>query len=365
MEGSRDWAGLVIDILECISGRLIDPKDFVRFRAVCPQWRDSIPVADSRFVPWILKTEEIGRSGNIEFYSLGSGELHKKHVPALKAKRTRIAGSGAGLLIGVDLEDDLTAVLVNPLTGDSSVLPCLPEWCRDCTTYGFVTDPKVTGEEDVFVVIYSWWWPVGLERRDLVALWRLGDASGWATIPSQRFWPMMPQHRSRLAKHGPRMLEDELATAATNGGANVGKAVHDMESAYIEHKGQVHFLYRHEIYTAHLPQVTFELDGLLGDNTALVDWASVPYLHDKVILQSRDITQFYCLPASDDLARLGLSKNCIYFLSHLAVGGEDYYLFKWNLHERVATTVKKIPGLWEWVPGKWFLPTLRKCSRKA
>nr|CAB3473369.1 unnamed protein product [Digitaria exilis] len=216
MEGySRDWAGLVVDILECISGRRTDPKDFVRFRAVCPQWRDSIPITYARFAPWILNNAEVHGPGDIQLYSLGTGKIHKKHVPALEGKTTRIAGLGAGLLIGIDCDDELSAVLVNPLTGDSNALPRLPEWCqchRDYLIHGFVMDPKVTGEKDVFVVIYGYRWPVGDERLGHIALWRLGDADGWATIPSQRFWPMMPQYMSRLSKHGPRMLEEKMAT---------------------------------------------------------------------------------------------------------------------------------------------------------
>nr|CAB3473371.1 unnamed protein product [Digitaria exilis] len=95
MEGySRDWAGLVVDILECISSRLTDPNDFVSFRAVCPQWRDSIPITHARFSPWILNNDKVHGSGDIQFYSLGSGEIHKKHVPALEGKATRIAGGG-------------------------------------------------------------------------------------------------------------------------------------------------------------------------------------------------------------------------------------------------------------------------------
>nr|CAB3473368.1 unnamed protein product [Digitaria exilis] len=161
MVGSgRNWAGLIVDILECISGRLTDPTDFVRFCAVCLQWRDSIPVTHARFSPWILKSEEIGGSGDIHFYSLESGKLHK-----MLGKRTRLAGFGAGLLIGVDCDDELSAMLMNPLTGDSSTLPRLAEWCLNCHTNGFITDPKVTGEDDVFVVIYGSFWPAEVERH--------------------------------------------------------------------------------------------------------------------------------------------------------------------------------------------------------
>ncbi|OEL20973.1 hypothetical protein BAE44_0018008, partial [Dichanthelium oligosanthes] len=239
------------------------------------------------------------------------------HVPVLEGRRTRLTGSGAGLLIGVDCEDELSAMLVNPLTRDSSALPPLPDWWRVSFTYGFVTGPKVSGEEDVFVVIYSLWWPIGQERLYFVALWRCGDPGGWATIPSQKFFSMMPQYRRRLTEHGPKVLQDELAAAA--GSVNGDKAlVPGMESAYlIEHEGQVSFFSRHEIYTAGLPRVTFELHDVLGDNWAsLVNWVHAPELRDKILLKSRGDTSCYVLTASDDLVGLGLSKNCIYFLSH-------------------------------------------------
>ncbi|KAF8670978.1 hypothetical protein HU200_050250 [Digitaria exilis] len=391
MEGSSDWAGLVVDILESISGRLTDPTDFVRFRAVCPQWRDSIPVTHARFSPWILKSEEIGNSGDIQFYSLESGKLQNMHVPALEGKRTRLAGFGAGLLIGVDSEDELSAVLANPLTGDTSTLPRLPEWCLNCHTNGFVTDPKVTGEKDVFVVIYGYRWPVGDERLGHIALWRLGDADGWATIPSQRFWPMMPQYMSRLSKHGPRMLEEKMATVAAgcgkNGLTNGGKAlIPVMESAYLmENKDRVRFLSQHWMFTdtAHLPQpqdapvspgdlipgLTFELRDTLDADGDAIDWADAPELHGKVIFQSQD-TGCYVLPASDRFA--DMKGNFVYFLSWQrqeevdgdgAVGDGNafgYFLCKWDMIRRFATVVEKVPGAWDQhKPGMWFMPTFK------
>ncbi|RLM93589.1 hypothetical protein C2845_PM08G17000 [Panicum miliaceum] len=137
-EGSNDWASLPWLVLEGVAGHLTEPKDFVRVRSVCPKWRDAIRLTAHRlFQPWIMIKEGPGDdrdSGGVLFHS----------VPALRGKR--VVGSGAGLLIGIDHHDDLSAVLVNPLTGESTALPRL----ADCFqfhggghTSGFATDDEI------------------------------------------------------------------------------------------------------------------------------------------------------------------------------------------------------------------------------
>uniref|UniRef100_K3XRM6 F-box domain-containing protein n=1 Tax=Setaria italica TaxID=4555 RepID=K3XRM6_SETIT len=313
-----NWAGLHADILESISARLTEPKDFISFRAVCPQWRETITrTAHARFLPWILKSDEVGVSVNVLFYSLSSEKYQEIHVPALKGRRTRLAGFGAGHLIGIDVDDDLSAVLVNPLTGESTALPRLPERFRGTITYGFAADHEMLREDDVSVAIYNWW-PTGHVRIQ-VALWRRRGGHGWAVLPSERFWTRMPKQRSRLAAHGPEVLEGEIAGDGEEGEMEM-QWVHDMDGAHLmEHGGQ---------------------------------------LRDKVIFQSAD-TCCHVLPAGDNF--VGLSKNSIYFLDRRRRRGdaEAYCLCKWDLLQRVATVVEEIPGDWDWNLGRWFLPTLK------
>nr|TKW15865.1 hypothetical protein SEVIR_5G211400v2 [Setaria viridis] len=348
-----NWAGLHADILESISARLTEPKDFVSFRAVCPQWRETITrTAHARFLPWILKSDEVGVSVNVLFYSLSSEKYQEIHVPALKGRRTRLAGFGAGHLIGIDVDDDLSAVLVNPLTGESTALPRLPERFRGIITYGFAADPEMLREDDVSVAIYNWW-PTGHVRIQ-VALWRRRGGHGWAVLPSERFWTRMPKQRSRLAAHGPEVLEGEIAGDGEEGEMEM-QWVHDMDGAHLmEHGGQVRFLFRMEgnglgaVLPGTPPRVTFELRDMLGDNNwAAVDWADAPELRDKVIFQSAD-TCCHVLPAGDNF--VGLSKNSIYFVDRRRRRGdaEAYCLCKWDLLQRVATVVEEIPGDWDW-----------------
>ncbi|KAL6615033.1 hypothetical protein ACP70R_037303 [Stipagrostis hirtigluma subsp. patula] len=380
MEGSMDWAELPVDILHSISRSVADPKDFVSFRAVCPQWRGHVSrTAHARFHPWILKSDNVGNSGDVLFYSLSSRKYHEIHVPALKDKRTRLAGFGAGHLVGIDRDDDLSAVLVNPLTGESTALPCLPGVFHGNLTYGFATDPEINGEEDLFVVVYNWW--PNRHVRTNAAMWRRGGDASWVTMPSERFWARMPQHRRCLATEAPHVLEERelLAAAAAAPGIDIGVAGGGMAALapgvdgahLIEHEGQVRFMFRLEengfpvdvpaaVAPGELlrPQVTFALQGMVGDNWEVIDWANVPELHDKIILQSQD-SSCYVLPASDDDV-VGLSKNSIYFFALQRLEeGEGYCLCKWDLLEQVATIMKQIPGDWTWNAGRWFLPTFK------
>ncbi|TVU34227.1 hypothetical protein EJB05_16058, partial [Eragrostis curvula] len=377
MERAVDWTALPADALRCIAGRISDPVDFINFRFVCTEWHEEVLRNDhGRFGPWIVeKGEEADDSGNVLFYSLASGEYHMIHVESLEGKR--VAGYGAGLLLGIDTDDALSAVLVNPLTGEGTVLPRLPECFLGTYTYGFATDPKITGEEDVFVVVYNW--PT-VQARSNVALWRGGAGAGtWATIRSERFWMDMPRYRDRLVAHGPQLLQqfEEQAAAMANGHAPGAMAwVPGMEGVHvIEHQGRVRKLARQELVVnapAIPPRANFVLRDIVGGVD--VAWADAPELRDKVILQSEDCS-CYVLPASDFP---NLSNNSVYFLSWErrdevnlqedgAAGGDDddvdnpfsYYLCKWDVIDRVATVVKKVPGVWDRVrPGMWFMPTL-------
>ena len=103
MEGSNDWASLPWLILEGIAGHLTDLKDFVHIRSVCMKWHDAIHLTDhGLFQPWIMIKEgpDDGDFGEVLFHSMSSNESYVMQVLALWGKR--LAGSSAGLLIGID-----------------------------------------------------------------------------------------------------------------------------------------------------------------------------------------------------------------------------------------------------------------------
>jgi hypothetical protein len=362
MEGLVNWAHLPASALWIISRRLLDPQELIRFRAVCRNWSLVVPRHDHRrFLPWIVeKLGEDEDSGDVLFYSLAFDKYHLIHVYALEGKR--VAGYGAGLLLGIDTEDELSAVLVNPLTGEATDLPRLPECFRETVIYGFATDPLMTGDEDMYVHVYNW--PT-LQTGSNVALWSRGDDAGWATIPSQNFWMDVPSHRHRLLIQGPEVLQLEQAVAP-----NEIDWVPGMEDVHsVEHLGQVRLLARQEHVDglARAPRANFQLYDMIGDNGwAAVAWDDAPELRDVVVLQSEDCS-CYVLPA-DDFPEL--CKNSIYFLSweredELAGGDGDggnsysYYLCKWDMVQHLSTVEKKIPGFWYMIkPGMWFMPTL-------
>ncbi|RLN21675.1 hypothetical protein C2845_PM07G13530 [Panicum miliaceum] len=376
MEGSNDWASLPWLILEGVASHLTEPKDFVRIRSVCPKWRDAIRLtAHGLFQPWIMIKEGAGDgdSGSVLFHS----------VPALRGKI--IIGSGAGLLIGIDRYDDLSIVLVNPLTGESTALPRLPDCFQfhGCGhTSGFATDHEVNGEVDVVVVVVLVWAP-GLGPT--AALWRLGSEDGWATTHdanAERFWALLPRHRDRLVTHGPQVLESELAAAAAaeKDLANSStELLPGRNGAYlIEHEGKVCFLFENYYgqynYNPEMPaeaRVIFALNDV-GDGLVIVDWADAQELRDKAIFQGVD-GACYVIPASDDR---GLSKNAVYYFDWRHMGLEDeaeddaddwggwaFCLCKWDIVESVDTIVKHIPNPAPvaWAITTWFVPSFKAC----
>ncbi|KAG2589568.1 hypothetical protein PVAP13_5NG371500 [Panicum virgatum] len=363
MEGSMDWTRLPALALWFISERLADPQDLVRFRAACPEWRQAVPEdAHQRFQPWIVESDHHDDSGNVLFYSPVSGDYHLIHVAALEGRR--VAGYGAGLLLGIDTDDDLSA---HRGPAPAGVLPPF----HGTLTYGFATDPGMTGEDEVVVVVYNW--PAG-QARGRVVLWRRRDAAGWATVHSETFWMRMPQLRARLLTHGPQVLEgEEAAIAAVNGHAQGHvEWLPGMRGAHvIEHEGQVRVLVQRELPAAagEAPEGPVSPAGDLLPRLPSIDWANEPELHGTVIFQSLD-SSCYVLPASDRF--VGLSRNCVYFLSWQRQEEVDedggigdgnpygYFLCKWDMIGRAATVVEKVPGNWQRLkPGRWFLPTYK------
>ncbi|CAO2165310.1 unnamed protein product [Urochloa humidicola] len=366
MEGSNDWASLPWLILESIAANLTDPKDFAHIRSVCPKWRESIRRLTAA-QPWIMVTEGLydEHYGRVVFHSVSSDETHVMTLTALRGKR--VAGSGAGLLIGIDQCDDLSGVLVNPLTGESSALPLLPDCFRGEVTSGFATDQKINGKAEVIVVV--WAWP---DQGPTVALWCRGSDDGWATTHDahlERFWALLPQHWNRLVTHGPEVLEGELAVAAA---AAAAAAIEENEFVngstsflpgrkaefLIEHEGKVRILSEFYGYNPEIPagpRVIYALNDM-----------EAPELRDKAIFQSGADGACYVIPAKDDN---GLSKNSVYYFDwrHLEEDGggridEVFCLCKVDMLEGVDTIVKQVPNNPKhrgFDTTRWFVPSFK------
>ncbi|KAF3335378.1 F-box protein [Carex littledalei] len=68
----KDWAELNLDLLPLIAHKLGDIIDFIRFRAVCKQWRLATNLSDNppQF-PWLMMLE-LNRNSNISFHAIPS-----------------------------------------------------------------------------------------------------------------------------------------------------------------------------------------------------------------------------------------------------------------------------------------------------
>ncbi|KAL6655020.1 hypothetical protein ACP70R_005846 [Stipagrostis hirtigluma subsp. patula] len=182
----RPWTDLPQDLLGCISGRLHDAADFVRFHAVCKPWRDTLPTTSSShpaFLPWILSPGSYYRPSIALFRSIFSGITWC--APGTSGRRCKwlasADGAGAWLLaVGSGGADQSPPRLVNPFTGAGTTLPPLPGLIRR-----FVARAKGLVCADGTVVLYAVDGCHEYASTVVAAVLRPGDAA-WTAAESHR-----------------------------------------------------------------------------------------------------------------------------------------------------------------------------------
>uniref|UniRef100_A0A0D9V1N4 F-box associated domain-containing protein n=1 Tax=Leersia perrieri TaxID=77586 RepID=A0A0D9V1N4_9ORYZ len=119
-------------------------------------------------------------------------------VPDMKAKR--VAVSGSGHLVAVDKDDDLSAVLVNPLTRKTTTLPRLSESIfHDKGAHGWVA-----GEGAIIVMLSNW-------LSEHAALWYHGggiNMNRWAVVSQRKLRLRMTYYMQMLGAHGDQMQKN-------------------------------------------------------------------------------------------------------------------------------------------------------------
>ncbi|OEL22633.1 hypothetical protein BAE44_0016348, partial [Dichanthelium oligosanthes] len=91
------------------SNNLIDRKHYIRLRAVCRGWR-VVPCSctSQPFSHWILKTEDVGKYGPVEFVFMADNRLFHTTFPTLARKISRLIGCGGlGCLLAVPKKDSV------------------------------------------------------------------------------------------------------------------------------------------------------------------------------------------------------------------------------------------------------------------
>ncbi|KAL0438344.1 UNVERIFIED_CONTAM: F-box protein SKIP23 [Sesamum latifolium] len=98
MPNSVDWADLPPELLQTIAANLQTLADYIRFRAVCKNWRLAAPIAPRqlpREFPWLMLP--LSRSSNRRsFFNPLTGNLHRLTLPEASHSRRR-AGSSHGI----------------------------------------------------------------------------------------------------------------------------------------------------------------------------------------------------------------------------------------------------------------------------
>ncbi|CAN6269275.1 unnamed protein product [Urochloa humidicola] len=146
-EGTHDsssWASLHEDLVGLIACRVLagDLRDYIRFRAVCPNWRSSTAsprgrgIIDQRFHPrrWMLLPEGHGLypghgklHGFVRFFNLSTGDFVRVQLPLFRDHC--VLDSIDGILL-LQRDHDTIARLLNPFTGDILDFPPLETLLR-------------------------------------------------------------------------------------------------------------------------------------------------------------------------------------------------------------------------------------------
>ncbi|KAF3341795.1 hypothetical protein FCM35_KLT00433 [Carex littledalei] len=90
---SSDWAELSLNLLPLIAHKLDDIIDFIRFRAVCKQWRLATNLSDNppQF-PWLMMLE-IYRDPHISFLALPSTKIFSIPFELISTRISRRRGT--------------------------------------------------------------------------------------------------------------------------------------------------------------------------------------------------------------------------------------------------------------------------------
>lgn len=129
-----DWSQLNEELVHLISKKFPDLSDFVRFRAVCKQWRSAVPCSDpSPRFPWIYQHRNSLQS-DFDFYSLP----YAKTITFESSDKSVGTGVGVGspakyLLSHTYYHDNWKSMMMAPLNPPlRSLIPVPPprDWYR-------------------------------------------------------------------------------------------------------------------------------------------------------------------------------------------------------------------------------------------
>lgn len=121
MSVDHDWSELPPELLETIANKLINLRDYLRFRGVCSNWRSSTPATPRDLpcqLPWLMLPKN--RSNRCGFIDFLDNKLHFLNLPEASNSRRR-CGSSHGWLIIVD--ESPSIFIINPLTRVTFNLP--------------------------------------------------------------------------------------------------------------------------------------------------------------------------------------------------------------------------------------------------
>ncbi|XP_010266939.1 PREDICTED: F-box protein SKIP23-like [Nelumbo nucifera] len=120
-----DWSQLPPDMIVMMSRKLTVYIDYLRFRAVCVNWRSAVSKRPDHLpcqLPWLMLPNTRNNDTCRGFFSLSDDKIHWLELPEA-SRRRRCCGSSQGWLVVV--EESPVIRLLNPLTRAQIQLPPL------------------------------------------------------------------------------------------------------------------------------------------------------------------------------------------------------------------------------------------------
>jgi Protein of unknown function (DUF295) len=349
----RDWADLNPELLHLISKKLEDLSNFIRFRAVCKQWRSTADPADPPpLLPLILQPnwscdQDWTRTvSSFSFNAIGHvklqitpGEYMDQHNPE----------PSMGFILVNGHKNCKPPYLYNPLTGTKIHLPFSKNTQYIKIYLGPDQDSNSNMEKDGVILVVYGIEGLGVRRIKSIGVWR-SDNNKFIShiIPEDWEPPLAAYYKGKLFI--PNRSEETIVLDNTTE-ANMQLVIPNPTDcpwmcSLVEAAGDL-LLVNPILFLGGKKSRSFKVYRLEHtDNFEQCRWVELKGIGDRVLFYMGPWFGGFCLRASDFK---GLGTNCIIYQEWEGLE----LVLRYNMEDGTSELLDHIPP-----DSTWFLPSL-------
>ncbi|KAJ3706964.1 hypothetical protein LUZ61_010669 [Rhynchospora tenuis] len=353
MNSRKQWSQLPPDLLHQISQMLGDALNFVRFRAVCKEWREATDQSDPPLqLPWLVGYFHDGRRGmKYQIYSLCNNKIHTIHRPKADPNCTITGPSNDYMLIhyGGTRYQAPSSYFIDPLSRYESI--SLPFSGFESGEIIRVTHNAITNE-DCIALSLRYRNPDGSSKCQIkfwhqdIGMWYTVDLStgpGTATYYKERIYVSMKKRRTHVLDIGQKRIVAKIPPPLSGGlmnSINFDYLIEapDMLLRVLRVDNQVksgQLTSRFHVYQ-------------LDDKDQKHYWVKVDNINNLILFLDKN--QGLAISADK---YCGIRGNCIFFLRKLRRHRyEECFLCRYNMADEEIETLSIFNGT-------WFVPNLK------